>query len=66
MNTKFDEIIQREHEARIAYVQWTFQTNTYRDYEADYRARQARLFAAIDALTSEEAAAFGDYRRSAS
>jgi hypothetical protein len=56
---RFDAILDLEQAARITAAVYAFRTGPAAPGDEDRR----RLYAALDALTPEERAAFGEYRR---
>lgn len=67
---KFDAILDLETAVRLSGVVLAFQGAGVSDYRAGqqatgHAANKARLFAAVDALTADEAAAFAAYRTAA-
>lgn len=65
MTAKFDRILHIERQARGLRLTGFEQMSDhqYGQRVTALRERKAKLFAAIDALTPEELAAFGDYRK---
>jgi hypothetical protein len=67
---KFNAILDMEQEVRIATAVQAFRLAGVSDFRAGQQdtaaaAAQGRLYAALDALTPEEAVAFGVFRREA-
>lgn len=65
----FETILDLEHEVRITKVSAVFAPSSFRldqktDRYSNAASAQARLFAALDALTPAEQVAFGKYRSS--
>lgn len=70
MNDKYEEIFQMERELQGAKATVAFQTAgvpLYRkaQMKKDVERAQAKLFQAIDALTLDEMAEYGEYRKKA-
>lgn len=65
MNAKFDAIIEADYAVRCAHTRATFGIDgaTRARGQRDLKAAKAKMFALIDELTMDEAAAFGPYRR---